>query len=151
MSFFKKSIAYHEMSQSQLDDFHRDLLTQLSEIKAEMLRREKLEEMKRSIPSNGGGVSTKKKVIKNYAISTSDEEEVGIKKKVVGGTKKATTTTTEDAEDRYKKWTIPKMIQLLDKNKIEVSKYLKRDEYVELVRTHNLVREMHRLVEKETV
>ena len=135
----------------ELEELEKSMKKMMVELEVEKNRRTLMEKMKLKSSSSSSSDSLKKKIVKNYTVSTSDEEEVGVIKKKTTTVKKTTPvvapSTPADAEDRYKKWTIPKMISFLEKNKVDASKYLKRDEYIEIIRSNNLVREMHKSVE----
>jgi hypothetical protein len=153
-------------SLKELEDIKKELALALSDIQAELLRREKVQVFQETLKKEMQRVKTK--TIKNYAIATEDEESasssgeedetVGTSEKMKKKTiKKAITKpkaavatkmeTKEEPVDRYKGWTIPKMLAFMDKQKVDYPKGKKKDEYIEYIRSKNLVREMHKYVE----
>ena len=82
-------------------------------------------------------------------VKPTSDENPALETREFGTDKKKTKTTSAGVSTSSKKaWTIPKMKEFCAEKKIDCPKSAKRDEYVELIRSANKVREMDRFMLK---
>lgn len=133
--------SWGEYSEDALKKKRQELIEQLSQIDTELEMRKKIQEMRKELQQTRQELQEKhRKTYEGEKPRKSVEKKV--EKKTEKVSEKTTSATSERKEDR---WTIKNMQSVLDRNEIEYSKSLKKDDLIELVRKSNLVRAVESL------
>ena len=134
------------LSDDDLQSLKDRYVSQLMEIDCEIRKRLKIKEFQSNLTAEldklkESGLREMGKVTLSRSKKTKEHDDLDNNTKAKSRPKKS--EKESNSSDRYKFWTIKIMQRLLDKRCVEYKKSSSRDEYIRLIQSNSLVREMN--------